>query len=87
LLNRLSSETLRINLNIQDFNAMRRTMDDAANRRSFSTVVGSLIIGAAILSTGQQTPQVHLVGNIFFGAASLLGLWLIFTILRSGRLK
>ncbi len=87
LLNRLSSETLRINLNIQDFNAMRRTMDAAANRRSFSTVVGSLIIGAAILSTGQQTPQVHLVGNIFFGAASLLGLWLIFTILRSGRLK
>lgn len=87
LLNRLSSETLRINLTLQDFNAMRRTMDDAANRRSFSTVVGSLIIGAAILSTGQQTPQVHLVGNIFFGAASLLGLWLIFTILRSGRLK
>jgi ubiquinone biosynthesis protein len=87
LLNRLSSETLRINLNIQDFNAMRRTIDDAANRRSFSTVVSALIIGAAILSTGQQTPQVHLVGNIFFAAASLLGLWLIFTILRSGRLK
>jgi ubiquinone biosynthesis protein len=87
LLNRLSSETLRINLTLQDFNAMRRTLDAAANRRSFSTVVGSLIIGAAILSTGQQTPQVHLVGNIFFGAASLLGLWLIFTILRSGRLK
>jgi ubiquinone biosynthesis protein len=87
LLNRLSSETLRINLTLQDFNAMRKTLDAAANRRSFSTVVGSLIIGAAILSTGQQTPQVHLVGNIFFGAASLLGLWLIFTILRSGRLK
>jgi ubiquinone biosynthesis protein len=87
LLNRLSSETLRINLTLQDLNAVRRTMDDAANRRSFSTVVGSLIIGAAILSTGQQTPQMHLVGNIFFGAASLLGLWLIVTILRSGRLK
>ncbi|MCU0566212.1 MAG: AarF/ABC1/UbiB kinase family protein [Oculatellaceae cyanobacterium Prado106] len=87
LLNRLSSETLRLNLSIQDFNALRRTLDDAANRRSFSTVVGSLIIGAAILSTGQQTPQVHLIGNIFFGAASLLGLWLIFTILRSGRFK
>jgi ubiquinone biosynthesis protein len=87
LLNRLSSETLRINLALQDFNALRRTIDDAANRRSFSTVVGSLIIGAAILSAGQQTPQMHLVGNIFFGAASLLGLWLIVTILRSGRFK
>jgi ubiquinone biosynthesis protein len=87
LLNRLSSETLRINLALQDLNALRRTIDDAANRRSFSTVVGSLIIGAAILSAGQQTPQMHLVGNIFFGAASLLGLWLIVTILRSGRWK
>jgi hypothetical protein len=38
---------------------MRRTMNDDAHRRSFSTVVGSLMIGAAILSTGQQPPQVH----------------------------
>jgi ubiquinone biosynthesis protein len=85
LLNRLSSETLRLNLNVQDLNALRRTLDETANRRSFSTVVGSLIIGAAIVSTGQQTSP--LLGNIFFGAASLLGLWLILTILRSGRFK
>lgn len=85
LLERLSSETLRWNLAIQDLNALRRTMDDAANRRSFSTVVGALIIGAAIVSTAQQTPQLQLLANIFFAAASLLGLWLIFTILRSQR--
>ena len=85
LLNRLSSETLRFNLVLQDLHTIRRTLDDAANRRSFSTVVGALIIGAAIVSTGQQTPQMQLVANIFFASASLLGLWLIFTILRSRR--
>ncbi|NJO41528.1 MAG: AarF/ABC1/UbiB kinase family protein [Cyanobacteria bacterium CRU_2_1] len=87
LLNRLSSETLKLNLVLQDLNAIGRTMDEAANRRSFSTVVGALIIGAAILSTGQQTQQLQLLSTIFFVAASLLGLWLIFTILRSGRWK
>ncbi|MBD3883006.1 AarF/ABC1/UbiB kinase family protein [Phormidium tenue FACHB-886] len=85
LLNRLTSETLRFNLNIQDLNALRRTIDKAANRRSSSTVVGALIIGAAILSTGQQTPQIQLIGNIFFAVASLMGLWLVITILRSER--
>lgn len=85
LLDRLSSETLKLNLVLQDLNAMRRTIDDAASRRSISTVASALIIGAAIISTGQQTPQSQLIGNGFFVAASLLGLWLIFTTWRSSR--
>ncbi|MCU0524514.1 MAG: AarF/ABC1/UbiB kinase family protein [Elainella sp. Prado103] len=84
LLNRLTSETLKLNLAVQDLNAIRKTLDDGANRRSFSTVVGSLIIGAAIISSGQQTAELHLISNILFAVASLLGLWLIVTILRSG---
>lgn len=87
LLNRLTSETLKLNLSIQDLNALRRTIAESANRRSFSTVVGSLIIGAAIVASGQQTPQLQLLSNIFFAAASLLGLWLIVTIMRSGRFE
>jgi predicted unusual protein kinase regulating ubiquinone biosynthesis (AarF/ABC1/UbiB family) len=83
LLDRLSSETLRLNIAIEDLNVLRRTIDDAANRRSFSTVVAALIVGAAIVSTAQVTPQSQLIANILFGAASLLGLWLIYTILRS----
>lgn len=87
LLNRLSSETLKLNLTIQDLDALRRSQDDAANRRSFSTVVGSLVIGAAIISTGAQTPQLQLLSDILFGVASFLGLWLILKILRSGQLR
>lgn len=87
LLNRLSSETLKFNLVVQDLDALRRSQDDAANRRSFSTVVGALVIGAAIISTGSQTPQMRLLSNVLFGVASFLGLWLIVKILRSGQLR
>lgn len=58
-----------------------------ANRRAFSTVVGSLVIGAAIISTTAQTPEMELLSNILFGVASFLGLWLIWKTLRSGQLK
>jgi ubiquinone biosynthesis protein len=87
LLDRLSSETLRLNLKIQDLDLLRLSLDDAANRRSFSTLVGSLVIGAAIISTAASTPEMQLLSNILFGVASLLGLWLIWKILRAGRLK
>ena len=87
LLNRLSSETLKFTVDIEEVEGLRRSLDSAANRRSFSTVVGALVIGAAILSTNAQQAQFQLLSNILFGAASLLGLWLIVTILRSGQLK
>jgi ubiquinone biosynthesis protein len=87
LLNRLSSETLRLNLTIQDLDLLRLSLDDAANRRSFSTLVGSLVIGAAIISTAARTPEMQLLSNVLFGVASFLGLWLIWKILRSGGLR
>lgn len=87
LLNRLSSETLKLNLSIENLDALRRSQDDAANRRSFSTIVGSLVIGAAIISTGAQTPQLKLLSDILFSVASFLGLWLIVKILKSGQFR
>jgi hypothetical protein len=62
-------------------------MDDSANRLSFSVVVGSLIIGAAIISSNAQTSQLSLISNVLFATASFLGLWLAISILRSGRLR
>jgi predicted unusual protein kinase regulating ubiquinone biosynthesis (AarF/ABC1/UbiB family) len=87
LLDRVTSETLRWNITIPDLDPLRRSVDDSANRLSFSVVVGSLIIGAAIISANAQTSQLSLLSNALFAAASFLGLWLIVSILRSGRLK
>lgn len=87
LLNRLSSEKLQWNVRLKDLEPLRRSIDDSANRLSFSILVGSLIMGAAIISTGSRTPQLSVILDVLFVAASLLGLWLIISILRSGKLK
>ncbi len=87
LLDRVTSETLKWNITIRDLDPLRRSVDDSANRLSFSVVVGSLIIGAAIISTNAQTSQLSFLSNALFAVASFLGLWLIVSILRSGRLK
>ncbi|MGK7934412.1 MAG: ABC1 kinase family protein [Xenococcaceae cyanobacterium] len=86
-LDRVTSETLKWNITLRDFDLMRISLDDSANRLSFSIIVGSLIIGAAIISTSASTNQLSILSNILFAAASLLGLWLVISILRSGRLK
>ncbi|MEO0488007.1 MAG: AarF/ABC1/UbiB kinase family protein, partial [Cyanobacteria bacterium J06659_2] len=87
ILDRLSEETLKWNLNIQGVDGLRSSIDRAANRRSFSTVVAALIIGAAVISTGQQSTQLQWLSNGLFAAATLLGLWLVISILRSGNLR
>jgi len=86
-LDRLSSETLQWNIRLQDLDPVRRSLDESANRLSFSIVLGCLIIGAAIISTNAKTPELTLISNVLFSAASLLGLWLLVSILRSGRLR
>jgi ubiquinone biosynthesis protein len=78
LLNRFSSETLKLNVTIQDLDGIQHSIGEAANRRSLSTVVGALIVGAAIVAASAQTPQLQLMSNILFGVAGVLGLWLIF---------
>ena len=87
LLDRVTSETLKWNITIKDLDLMRRSLDDSANRLSFSILVGSLIMGAAIISTNAQTSQLSVLSTALFAAASFLGLWLIISILRSGRLR
>ncbi|MGF1539967.1 MAG: ABC1 kinase family protein [Pleurocapsa sp.] len=87
LLDRMTSETLKWNLRIREIDLLSLSIEDSANRLSFSILVGSLIMGAAIISTGSATTQVSILSNVLFAAASLLGLWLIISILRSGRLK
>lgn len=87
LLDRVTSETLQWNISLRGLDGLRRTMDDSANRLSLSILVGSLIMGAAIISTKAQTVQLSLLNNILFAVASLLGLWLVFSTLRAGSRK
>lgn len=85
LLDRVTSETLKWNLSLKDIEPLAISVDKSANRLSFSVVVGSLIIGAAIVTAGSQSSQLSVLSEALFAVASFLGLWLIISILRSGR--
>ncbi len=87
ILERISSEKLRWNLRIAEIDGLRRSLDYSANRLSFSIVVGSLTIGAAIISSTATSKNLLILSGILFATASFLGLWLIVSILRSGKLK
>ncbi|GAB4462343.1 MAG: AarF/ABC1/UbiB kinase family protein [Elainellaceae cyanobacterium] len=87
LLDRVTSETLNWNLTVRELDTLRRTVDSSANRLSFSIVVGALIMGAAIITANAPVSRVVWVSEALFAAASILGLWLIISILRSGRLR
>ncbi|MGE5659978.1 MAG: ABC1 kinase family protein [Actinomycetota bacterium] len=87
LLERVTSETLKWNLTLKDIDPLRRSLDQSANRLSFSIVVGSLIIGAAIISANAETAELSFLSNTLFAVASFLGLWLIVSILQAGRWK
>ncbi len=86
LLDQVTSETLQWNLNLLGLNGVRMTLNNAANRLSFSILVGSLIMGAAMISAEKQT-ALYWLSNTLFAAASFLGLWLAVSILRSGNLR
>ncbi|MCL1466256.1 ABC1 kinase family protein [Argonema galeatum] len=85
LLERVTSETLKWNITIKELEPLRRSLDDSANRLSFSILVGSLIMGAATISANAQGSQLSILSTGLFAAASFLGLWLIISILRSWR--
>ncbi len=87
LLSRITSETQRWNLTVRELDGIRSSLDNSANRLSYSIVVGSLIIGAAIISAQTQRFKVFWLSELLFAVASVLGLWLIISILRSGRLR
>lgn len=87
LLERITSETLQWNITMRGIDGLRRSVDDSANRLSFSIIVGSLIMGAAMISSKNQNIQLTFLSNALFAIASLLGLWLIWSVLRSGRLR
>ena len=87
LLNRVTTETLQWNLSIRELVPLRHSLNDSANRLSFSILVGALIMGAAIISSNTQTVQLTVISNTLFAVATFLGLWLAISILRSGNFR
>lgn len=73
-------------VNLPDF---IKDMDKSSNRIAFALVVSAMLISSAIMHATKVPPiisGISLFGISAFGFASLLGVWLIISIIRSGRL-
>jgi ubiquinone biosynthesis protein len=87
ILSGVVTENLTWKVSIPEIDGMRRTVDSVTNRLSFSIVVGSLIMGAATIVAQTQDSKITWISDALFIAASVIGLWLVFSILRSGKFK
>jgi ubiquinone biosynthesis protein len=80
---------LTVNVEIKGLSDFLRTHDQVSNRVSFAIIIGSLIIGSALLLAFKTPPlfyEVSLVGMIGFSVAAVFGVWLLIAILKKGML-
>jgi len=90
LIKSLRKGDFNINFKHKGLEKLILEIDRASNRLSFSMIIAALIVGSSLILT-QQTgpfifgyPAIGIIGYLF---ASFLGLFLIISILRSGRWK
>ena len=68
---------------------MLKTFDQTNNRLVFAIVLASLVIGSALIVLSGVPPRWHeipVIGIIGFLGAGILGFWLLFSILRHGKM-
>jgi ubiquinone biosynthesis protein len=66
-----------------------RDMDRSSNRISFSLIISAILLSSAIMHATGVGPKIYgmsVLGFFAFGIAFLLGIWLLISIIRSGRL-
>jgi ubiquinone biosynthesis protein len=66
-----------------------RDMDRSSNRIAFSMIISAILLSSAIMHAMGVGPRIYgmsVLGFLSFGFAFLLGIWLIISIIRSGRL-
>jgi ubiquinone biosynthesis protein len=89
LMSKILRDDLRIKLTHEGLELLIRDMDRASNRIAFALVISAVILSSAIMhaaGVGSTVYGLSVLGLFTFGAAFLLGIWLLISIIRSGRL-
>ena len=85
----IKQQKLSIKFEHKGFEPMLETHNQISNRISFSIIIGSLIIGSAIIVFAKTPPLFNglsIIGIVGFISAAIMGIWLLVAILRKGRL-
>lgn len=90
---RLFNKALKDDIQVKMFHVnlpeLIKDMDKASNRIAFAMVVSAILLSSAIMHAAGVEPRIFgfsFFGLISFGFALLLGIWLLISIIRSGRL-
>ncbi len=89
LLRRMINNEFAMKINLVGIERMIRDIDRSTNRLAFSIIVASIILSSSILTlsgVGGRIFDMPAIGTVGFIMAFFLGVWLLISILRSGRL-
>lgn len=89
IVRKILKDDLQLKLTHVGLDKLIRDMDRSSNRIAFSMVVSAVILSSAIMHTTGVGPKVYgvsIFALIAFISAFFLGLWLLISIIRSGRL-
>ena len=85
LLRRFSGDDLVFSLELDGLDQLRSTVDRLSRRLSLSILIAALLLSATVMTTSSEKPLLQAISEGLFIAASLFGLWLIQSLLRSSR--
>ncbi|MEA2032724.1 MAG: AarF/ABC1/UbiB kinase family protein [Euryarchaeota archaeon] len=89
ILTLLKQGEAKIKFEHKGLDPMLKTLDQITNRTVFAIVLASLVIGSALIVLSGVPPKWHeipVIGIIGFLGAGIMGFWLLFSILRHGKM-
>ncbi|MCK4993763.1 MAG: phosphotransferase [Candidatus Omnitrophica bacterium] len=89
ILEKMKKGTLRAEFEHKGLENLIHVLDKVSNRISFSMIIAAIIIGSSIImqtDKGAMLFGFSLLGIVGFIVAGIMGLWLVISILRSGKL-
>ena len=89
ILLKIKNDKLKLNLEHRELDNFTRELDRSSNRIAFSLVISALIVGSSFIIQIDKGPMLlgyPILGVIGYVLASVLGIWLLFGIMKSGKL-
>ena len=89
IINRINRNKFKIDLEHRGLDKFTADFDRSMNRLSSSLILSALIIGSSIIMQTEKGPQLMgfpVLAFMGYVVAGLLGLWLVYAIIRSGRM-
>ena len=86
IMDKMDRGELHIRFEHENLGPLRRTLDNSSNRLTLGIIIGAMIIGSSMIITTGVGPLLFgfpLLGVLGYSVSAVLGLWLVFNILRS----